>query len=199
MGADRKVGRLPSWMKTTVLRRAIPIVVTGLLLAQLIGAPSYTASAQPVLTIAPITWNVVGLDSNDVNAGPNNFPVGARVCNTGDATATNVASSFVWVSSDPYVNSRPGSLTSLSVASLAAGACTDFYYEIQVTRNTSAYDHVRRYHITFTSSNWSMRESMTCVVHFNARPTSSGATISKEPATFCSPAPRTSLRTKSML
>src|SRR5436190_9304555 len=42
------------------------------------------AMAAPSLTIAPITWGVIGLDSNDVTVGPNLFPVGARVCNTGD-------------------------------------------------------------------------------------------------------------------
>ena len=42
------------------------------------------------LTIAPLTWNVIGLDSNNVHVGPDSFPVGARVCNVGNASATNV-------------------------------------------------------------------------------------------------------------
>src|ERR1051325_7544184 len=113
--------------------------------------PQSTASAAAVLTISPLTWNIVGLDSNNVNVGPNNFPVGARVCNTGNAIATNVVSSFVWNSADPYINLRAGSLSTLSVASLAAGACTDFYFEVTVTRNASAYNHTRRYHITATA------------------------------------------------
>src|SRR5690349_22658926 len=87
--------------------------------------PQSTASAAAVLTISPLTWNIIGLDSNNVNVGPNNFPVGARVCNTGDVTATNVTSSFVWDSADPYINLRTGSLTTLSAPSLVAGACTD--------------------------------------------------------------------------
>jgi LPXTG-site transpeptidase (sortase) family protein len=113
--------------------------------------PQVTVSAAAVLTISPLTWNIIGLDSNNVNVGPNNFPVGARVCNTGDLTATNVVSSFVWDSADPYINLRPGSLSTFTIASLAAGACTDFYYEVTVTRNASAYDHTRRYHITATA------------------------------------------------
>src|SRR5688572_17853481 len=92
------------------------------------------ANAAPVLTIAPITWNVIGLDSNNVSVGPDTFPVGARVCNTGDATATNVASSFVWDSANSLINlSGAGTL---SAASLSAGACTDFYYSVVVTRNS---------------------------------------------------------------
>src|SRR5436309_1138266 len=34
------------------------------------------------LSIQPISWNVIGLDSNDVNAGPNRYLVAARVTNT---------------------------------------------------------------------------------------------------------------------
>src|SRR5215213_8776548 len=89
--------------------------------------PQSTVSAAAVLTISPLTWNVIGLDSNNVNVGPNNFPVGARVCNTGNAVATNVTSTFVWDSADPYINLRAGSLSTISIASLAAGACTDSY------------------------------------------------------------------------
>ena len=54
-----------------------------------------SAFAAASLSIAPLTWNVIGLDSNNVNAGPNTFPVGARACNTGDAAATNTAATFV--------------------------------------------------------------------------------------------------------
>ena len=49
-----------------------------------------TASAAPNLTVTPITWGIVGLDSNNVNVGPNTFAYGARVCNTGTTAATNV-------------------------------------------------------------------------------------------------------------
>jgi len=127
----------------------------AILLAIVAGAFSlrlFPALADAALTITPITWNVIGLDSNDVNVGPNNFPVGARVCNSGDAAAANVSSSFVWETpSDLYVNSRPGSLTALSVPSLAPSVCTDFYFEVQVARNPAAYNHTRRYYITATA------------------------------------------------
>jgi hypothetical protein len=57
--------------------------------------PPSIVSAAGILTVTPITWNVIGLDSNNVTVGPNHFPVGARVCNTGDEVVTNVTSSFV--------------------------------------------------------------------------------------------------------
>src|SRR5437899_3098803 len=57
-----------------------------------------------VLSVTPISWNVVGLDSNNVNAGPNHYLVGARVTNTGDTTATNVRASYTWDSSNALIN-----------------------------------------------------------------------------------------------
>src|SRR5438874_2227166 len=48
------------------------------------------------LSITPISWDIIGLDSNNVNGGPNDFLVGARVKNTGDQTANNVVANFTW-------------------------------------------------------------------------------------------------------
>src|SRR5947209_15378730 len=78
------------------------------------------------LTIQPTTWNVIGLDSNNVNSGPNTFQVGARVCNTGGAAVTNVSGAFVWDSANAFVNL--GGSNTINVPSLAAGRCVDFYY-----------------------------------------------------------------------
>ena len=85
------------------IRVGFVLILIGTLVASLF-QPQSRASAAAVLTITPLTWNIVGLDSNNVNVGPNNFPVGARVCNTGDAVATNVVSNFVWDSADPFIN-----------------------------------------------------------------------------------------------
>jgi uncharacterized repeat protein (TIGR01451 family) len=98
------------------------------------------------ITVTPTTWNIIGLDSNDVNAGPDTFQVGARACNTGAAAVTNLSASFIWDSANPYIelsgNAAP------TTKSLAAGACVDFYFQIAVVRTPSAYDTARRYHIT---------------------------------------------------
>ncbi len=100
----------------------------------------------------PITWNVIGLDSNKPTVqGPDTFLVGARVCNTGDTAATNVASAFVWDSANTFINLVGGSPTTFTLASLAAGACTDFFYNVIVTRDSAAWDTARRFHITATA------------------------------------------------
>ncbi|HEV8579345.1 MAG TPA: DUF11 domain-containing protein [Thermoanaerobaculia bacterium] len=139
------LGRIVSPRKS-VLRRLT--LGAALLLGP---APAFAAAN---LSITPITWNIIGLDSNNVNVGPNHFPVGARICNTGDAAATNVTSAFVWDSANPLINLRSGTLTDFNatpVPSLAPAACHDFYYEVEVTRNPAAYDTTRRYHITATA------------------------------------------------
>ena len=137
--------------------RAVPMRFVRLagaaaLVLGLAGAFPGPVHAAAALSISPVTWNVIGLDSNDVTVGPNHFPVGARVCNTGDAAATNVTASFAWDSSDPYVSLRPGTLTAFTGADalpfLAAGTCADFYFEVEVARDSAAYDHARAYHVT---------------------------------------------------
>ena len=52
---------------------------------------------------------------------------------------------------NPLVGLRPGSLNSITLASLAVGDCHDFYFEVSVTRSAAAYDTTRRFHIDVTS------------------------------------------------
>jgi uncharacterized repeat protein (TIGR01451 family) len=100
------------------------------------------------LTITPTTWNVIGLDSNNPNAGPASYPVGVRVCNTGGAAVTNVTGTFTWDTSNTFINlTGPNTI---NVPTLAAGGCVDFYFTATVTRTSSAYNAARRYHITVT-------------------------------------------------
>lgn len=121
---------------------------TGALFAFLLAG--FTCPASAALSIAPLTWNVVGLDSNAPATGPHLFPVGARVCST--TATTNVAVAFVWDSANANVNLRAGSLSTIAIPALAAGACADAYFEVDVTRTAAAFDTTRRYHITATDS-----------------------------------------------
>ena len=107
-------------------------------------------AAHAALTIEPITWNVIGLDSNDPATGPNSFPVGARVCSS--TPTTNVSVNFVWDSANPYIDLRPGSLSTINFATLNAGECADAYFEVEVDRDAAAFDTTRRYHITASDS-----------------------------------------------
>src|SRR3954469_22263786 len=103
-------------------------------------------SARAQLSVKTVTWDIIGLDSNNPSTGPNSFQVGSRVCNTGGSTLNNVVGSFVWDSSNIYINIS-GSATNRA-RTLAAGACVDFYYPVVVTRTNAAYNTTRRYHMT---------------------------------------------------
>ena len=102
--------------------------------------------ASAALTITPLTWNVVGLDSNNPLAGPKDFPVGARVCSS--IPTTDVHVTWFWDSVNANINLRPGSLSALTIPSIALGTCVDAYFEVEVTQVAAAYDTARRYHIT---------------------------------------------------
>lgn len=139
--------------------RFLSSIVMLLVLMALVLPANMRASATGSLTVTPITWNVVGLDSNNVAVGPNNFPVGVRVCNTSATPSPNGTVTFNWddpnnkFSGDPYINLRTGSLDVISLSLAAAGSpgdCRDAYFEVSVTRNNGAYDHIRQYRITAT-------------------------------------------------
>ena len=55
------------------------ICFSAALLAFLVPIASHAATT---LTVTPIAWNVIGLDSNNPAVGPANFPIGARVCSS---------------------------------------------------------------------------------------------------------------------
>ena len=63
----------------------------------------------------------------------------------------NVTATFVWDSANANIYLRPGSLSTIDLASIAAGACTDAYFEVEVNPVAGAYDTTRRYHITATA------------------------------------------------
>ena len=101
--------------------------------------------AYATLTVTPITFNVVGLDSNSPTSGPKFFPVGARVCT--NVATTNVTATWAWDSGNPNINLRAGSLSSIVIPAIAAGTCADAYFEVEVNQVAAAFDTVRRYHV----------------------------------------------------
>jgi uncharacterized repeat protein (TIGR01451 family) len=129
------------------------------------------AIAAPSLTITPIGWNVVGLDSNKVTVGPDQYLEGARVCNVGDTAATNVTATFVKDGGTNFI-SLIGAST-ITIPTLAAGStslapgstgsvpnnCYDFYFNTKVIRDSNAYSTLansasrQQFHIDITATN----------------------------------------------
>src|SRR3989440_6100102 len=138
-------------LRRALLRRKLCLLRISLL-AMFIGVCG-VQSAYAGLTITPVSWNVIGLDSNDQTAGPDTYQIGARVCNTGGAAVSNVVGTFVWDSANAYINLTGNN--PVNVSSLNAGACTDFYFGVTITRTALAYDTARRYHITASATGFS--------------------------------------------
>src|SRR5262245_21181407 len=78
-------------------------LIRASLLALFIGVCG-VQSAYAGLTITPVSWNVIGLDSNNPSTGPDTYQIGARVCNTGGSAVSNVTGTFLWDSSNAYIN-----------------------------------------------------------------------------------------------
>src|SRR5438132_566440 len=118
----------------------------------LLCAPWLAGQATPalgaaVLAITPVSWGVIGLDSNNELVGPNVFQVGARVCNTGDAVASNLVSNFVWDSTNLHFTILTGTNSLLTSPSLAPNACVFFNYAVAIDRDPTLYNQSRAYHI----------------------------------------------------
>ena len=122
-------------------RRALSLIFLLTVLGVL---PAYAQ-----LSVTPVTWNVIGLDSNSPATGPNSFLVGVLVCNTSGAAVNNLVGTLVWDSSNIYINTAGAN--PVSISSLAAGSCTNVYFNVEVTRTTSAFNTARRYHITISA------------------------------------------------
>jgi uncharacterized repeat protein (TIGR01451 family) len=132
-----------------VRRRAVRSMVALAIATATVPFMATPASAAASLSITPNTWNVIGLDSNSVGTGPNQFLSGARICNTGNATATNVQADYTWDTTNTYISLYGPA--SYDFGDLAASACVNAYFNVQVSRTTSAFDTTRRFHITATA------------------------------------------------
>lgn len=99
------------------------------------------------LGIAPITWDVVGLDSNKVNDGPDTFPIGVRITNSSlTETNTNVIVTFVWddfVFTGVYLDG----VDSKTIDTLLPEEERDIYFSVKIVRDKANFYKGRPYHV----------------------------------------------------
>ena len=164
------------------------IAAVGAAAVIIIGQPLMASAAPGPLTITPLGWNVVGLDSNDVTDGPNVFPVGGRVCNTGSDPVTNVDVNWSWLTSQHLRQPRPNTTVRSARASwrqVRAGTTTSTSrspatlppttprgeFQITATRRLRSRRCRLRRTARSTSRSWSRRTAMrsdcarTCAMH----------------------------------
>ncbi|XHX80722.1 MAG: beta strand repeat-containing protein [Stenomitos frigidus ULC029] len=172
----------PLWQKSLrspLLHRSgrfLAIAVITFILALSFNGTSFwsiaPATAQTTnLYIEPLTWDFVGLDSNNVNVGPNTFLNGSRICNVGSTVATNVTAQFVREgATNPYISVRAlaqGRSDTVTIPQLQPGSippnhhqvsgtpanCFDAYFNVVVARNAGAYNTVQKYRIEAGATN----------------------------------------------
>jgi len=119
------------------------VAVIALLLA-FIGVGG-TATAASGLTITPVEWNVVGLDSNNPADGPHSFSNGVNVCNTGSTDVPDLVTTWAWDSASSAI-SLLGAASKPAVR-LAAGTCRSVWYAVDVVPAASSFDQTRRFHV----------------------------------------------------
>jgi hypothetical protein len=129
--------------------RAAAVVFALVAISFGVSAASPHAAAGP-LAVTPITWDVIGLDSNNVNTGPNVFPVGVRVCNSGSDPAANVLATWAWKTAQNSFTGPTDGAT-VSVGAMTAGSCRHVYFEVTVNRSASSRKKARDYQITVTA------------------------------------------------
>ena len=148
-------------------------------------------SARAAVTIEPITWNVIGLDSNKPATAqpapqvfpPDRYPVGVEVCNSEGADLTDYKAKFVWDESpspnylhlwdstvnwndtdgngDPITSNDTEGLDELTVPVTADGECADVYFWIQIEQVAAAYDYTRDFHVELWDDSASPGDSAT--------------------------------------
>ena len=117
-------------------------------------AQSCNQVTPPALCIDPISWNIIGLDSNKAvppnSDGPDTFMVGARACNKGATTLTNVVATYNTVGAvNAFINLADNS--TITRSEIKPGRCEDFYFNGQITRVNAAYFTSQGYTVTATS------------------------------------------------
>ncbi|TFC75851.1 hypothetical protein E3T23_15040, partial [Cryobacterium cheniae] len=138
----------PDYLKAPVLIpvkfRVGAIVALSAIVLAMCASPASAATNS--LTITPTEWNVVGLDSNSVTSGPNQFSVGAKVCNVTGAAVTGVDVSWNWTTANTYINLD--STATKNLPSIAANSCTKLWWTVEITRNAAAYNGKRGFTIS---------------------------------------------------
>ncbi len=138
--------------------RVLLAVVIGIMLigaAAFAGQPLQIAHAAAELSLESTTWNVIGLDGTDVNAGPNEFPVGVRACNSGDtATTADLVATFAFTTSNERISLVNDAKQTFPP--LDSGDCVEMFYTVRVSRTSAAYGSNRDYTVTVTSGSASV-------------------------------------------
>jgi len=105
------------------------------------------------LNLTKGSWDIIGLDHNNVNVGPNQYLIQVRVKNNALTTANNVTANLTFTSTNPYIYLAANETASKYLGDIAPGATVDVFYLVEVSRNSLAYLTSRNYTVTVGGTN----------------------------------------------
>ena len=105
------------------------------------------------LNLTKGSWDIIGLDHNNVNVGPNQYLIQIRVRNDALTTATNVTANLTFTSTNPYIYLAANETASKYLGDIAPGATVDVFYLVEVSRSSLAYLTSRNYTVTVGGTN----------------------------------------------
>lgn len=130
----------------TVARSSIRALLLVHVVTALLLATSPPAFAATTLSAEIVSWQVIGLDSNDPTGSPPEvFLVQAKVTNTGAEPATNASATLTLGTLSPNPCDPEACITLISPATyelgdLAAGATANAFWSVRVARTAAAFD-----------------------------------------------------------
>jgi uncharacterized repeat protein (TIGR01451 family) len=137
-------------------REMLAVIAAACMLLQML--PMTNAGT---LQLVKGSWDVIGLDHNNVNDGPNEYVIQIHVTNSAGTTAHSVSGTLTWTSTNSYINLDPNESTTKSLGDIAAGATVDLFYLIEITRDSSAYNTTRDYSITVQGTDTGTADTIT--------------------------------------
>ncbi len=137
------------------IRRQAIILLTTLVFAFILCGAVSAAGNNTTLNLTKGSTDNIGLDSNNVNAGPDHFIVQIHVNNTGNTTAHNVTGTFNFTSNvnKQYIYLDPQENATKYLGDIAPGTSADLFWLVNVNRTSSAYLKDRNYTITVLGNN----------------------------------------------
>ncbi|MGB9838598.1 MAG: DUF11 domain-containing protein [Methanothermobacter sp.] len=105
------------------------------------------------LNLTKGSWDIIGLDHNNVNVGPNQHLIQIRVKNNALTIANNVTANLTFTSTNPYIYLATNETANKYLGDIAPGATVDVFYLVEISRNSLAYLTSRNYTVTVGGTN----------------------------------------------
>ena len=128
------------------MKRSKGILVIAMLVLSLFAVANPVSAG--TLTLVKGSWDIKGLDHNNVNDGPNEFLIQIHVTNSAGTTALSVSGTLTWTTANTYINLSTNEVATKSLGDIAPGATVDLWYQVEVTRDSNAYNTTRDYSIS---------------------------------------------------